>query len=495
MSTSSAPCSTTQRTSSSFASSGDWPEGNAVATEATFTSLPRTRSTAVGTRFGYTQTAATDGTPGSEGSGRIALEASAATLPGVSAPSSVVRSVTRTASSRAKTFDSRLIERFASVPARSSIATWSIEPIRGSRGSSGSSNQVGRAGGCAITMSVSPSLRQAVPRRQDIRDLVEVVADSVSFESGSENDRADSRVVCAADVARGIADCHRALDGPAAYAFAGDPDERAALLGVAAESALTLGEEPVETEAHHAGAGHRLRVAGQQGETDARLCQPGEGSIRMWCDFPVVRACGREQVDVALRVEGEPVAEPLADRVVGEAPRAKHLAADTQARLARVVDPFDGIRGRIDLIELPQRWQERLARERVVGQEQRAVDVEQREERRHRPSRSSMAASRRPLGPDLTLSSRKTGWPSSSSISGRARVPICFTTEPLLPITICFCESVSTKIVARTTFSLTSSTSTEIAWGTSSRVSCSAFSRMSSAIWTSGPRSVRCSRG
>ena len=40
MSTSSAPCSTTQRTSSSFVSSGDWPDGNAVATEATFTPLP-----------------------------------------------------------------------------------------------------------------------------------------------------------------------------------------------------------------------------------------------------------------------------------------------------------------------------------------------------------------------------------------------------------------------------------------------------------------------
>ena len=78
----------------------------------------------------------------------------------------------------------------------------------------------------------------------------------------------------------------------------------------------------------------------------------------------------------------------------------------------------------------------------------------------------------------LTFSSRKTGWPSSCSISGRARVPIFFTIEPPLPTTICFCESVSTKIVARTTFSPSSSTSTEIACGTSSRVSWSAFSRI-----------------
>ena len=51
------------------------------------------------------------------------------------------------------------------------------------------------------------------------------------------------------------------------------------------------------------------------------------------------------------------------------------------------------------------------------------------------------------------------------------------TIEPPLPTTICFCDSVSTKIVARTTFSSSSSTSTEIACGTSSRVSWSAFSR------------------
>src|SRR5438045_1668886 len=50
---------------------------------------------------------------GSDGSGRMPFEASAATLPGVSAPSSVVRSITRIASSSAKTLESRLIERVA----------------------------------------------------------------------------------------------------------------------------------------------------------------------------------------------------------------------------------------------------------------------------------------------------------------------------------------------------------------------------------------------
>ena len=53
------------------------------------------------TRFGYTQTAATGGIEASLGSGRNAFDASAATLPGVSAPSSVVRSMQRIASSSA----------------------------------------------------------------------------------------------------------------------------------------------------------------------------------------------------------------------------------------------------------------------------------------------------------------------------------------------------------------------------------------------------------
>ena len=68
-------------------------------------------------------------------------------------------------------------------------------------------------------------------------------------------------------------------------------------------------------------------------------------------------------------------------------------------------------------------------------------------------------------------------------------------TEPPLPTTICFCDSVSTSTCARSTLSANSSISTEIACGTSSRVSHSAFSRISSAICSSTERSVRCSCG
>src|SRR5262245_26976467 len=102
------------------------------------------------------QIAATEGTLKSAGSGRMPFDESAETLPGVSAPSRVVRSIIRTARSSAKSFASRLIDLFASEAARSSTATASMEPIRGSRGSSGSSNPVARTGALAIRRSLAP---------------------------------------------------------------------------------------------------------------------------------------------------------------------------------------------------------------------------------------------------------------------------------------------------------------------------------------------------
>ena len=52
MSISSAPSSTVARTSATFTAVGYWPDGNPVATAATFTSLPASRSRTAGTRFG-----------------------------------------------------------------------------------------------------------------------------------------------------------------------------------------------------------------------------------------------------------------------------------------------------------------------------------------------------------------------------------------------------------------------------------------------------------
>ena len=52
MSISSAPSSTALRTSATFKAVGYWPDGKPVATAATLTPVPCTRSRATGTRFG-----------------------------------------------------------------------------------------------------------------------------------------------------------------------------------------------------------------------------------------------------------------------------------------------------------------------------------------------------------------------------------------------------------------------------------------------------------
>ena len=52
MSISSAPSATARRVSSSFSSRGTRPEGNPVATDATFTGEPASARFATGTRFG-----------------------------------------------------------------------------------------------------------------------------------------------------------------------------------------------------------------------------------------------------------------------------------------------------------------------------------------------------------------------------------------------------------------------------------------------------------
>src|SRR5207248_364401 len=123
MSISCAPARTASSVSATLIEVKLCPEGKAVATEAIRTLLPRRCSTQSAIRSGYTQTAATGGMVGSPGLGRTALAHIAATLPGVSAPSSVVRSMQRTARSRAQSLEGFLIERLASEAALSSAPT------------------------------------------------------------------------------------------------------------------------------------------------------------------------------------------------------------------------------------------------------------------------------------------------------------------------------------------------------------------------------------
>src|SRR5215471_10049816 len=123
MSTSSAPAETAYLTSASLTSTLARPLGNAVATLATCTPLPFSSTAATWARSGYTQTAATIGAVGSAGSGRLALAHSARTLPGVSWPSRVVRSIIEMAVSSAHCLAVVLIDRLASMAARASAPT------------------------------------------------------------------------------------------------------------------------------------------------------------------------------------------------------------------------------------------------------------------------------------------------------------------------------------------------------------------------------------
>ena len=124
MSISSAPAATASRTSASFTSSAARPAGKAVATEATLTPEPASGLLGGGHHVGVdADGGASAGVVRSVGSGWTALAASARTLPGVSAPSSVVRSIIEMARSMAYALAVVLIERVPREAARASRPT------------------------------------------------------------------------------------------------------------------------------------------------------------------------------------------------------------------------------------------------------------------------------------------------------------------------------------------------------------------------------------
>src|SRR5439155_1428097 len=141
------------------------------------------------------------------------------------------------------------------------------------------------------------------------------------------------------------------------------------------------------------------------------------------------------------------------------------------------------------------------ARPDETVEERRLPDVRAPDDRHHRQSavdflarrhQSPSSASRRGFfdhpGSTLTKSSRNTRRPKSASISRRARRPISRSRWPPAPMTIGFWLGRSTRMVARRTstlrsgFSVNSSTSTAVPYGTSSSVCRKSCSRTSS--WT-----------
>ena len=120
MSTSSAPASTAARVSAILMSRNVWPDGKPVATLATLTLEPCEGVLGVGDRApDRRRSPRRTGSSGRPAADAIALAHSARTLPGVSFPSSVVRSIIRIARSRAHSFEAFLIDRcFSAVDPR-----------------------------------------------------------------------------------------------------------------------------------------------------------------------------------------------------------------------------------------------------------------------------------------------------------------------------------------------------------------------------------------
>src|SRR5262245_8307109 len=347
------------------------------------------------------QMAATDGTVASDGSGRMPFEVSAATLPGVSAPSSVVRSIIRTARSSANSFASRLIDRFASVPARSSSATASTEPIRGSRGSSGSSNPVASTGALAIRRSLALHRQLTGQRVLPALLPVERRTDDL-LERHSKQ---------------------QMLERPAVRRVRDQQDARAVELG---EQVVQQAQRPLDD----------LPVA----------LSPREGLVEP--PYALGLDVGRGR---AVQLPVVALAKPPVVLHGKLRPRKRDLRGlDGAPEIRRehdgetiVAAPLAELR-RLLPAQLRQPALEPARRDPGLVVERRRVRLVDELDRHQMPSRSRSRSSRRHFGLTLTCSSRKTWCPSRCSISGRARTPISFTTEPPLPTTICFCDSVST---------------------------------------------------
>ena len=130
MSISSAPASIAWRVSASFRSRKVWPDGKAGGHARDEDARRPEGLLGVGDEGRVDADRRDVGIVGSPACGRIALAHSARILPGVSFPSSVVRSIIRIARSSAHSFDAALIERRRSESTRSSTPTWSTGVTR-----------------------------------------------------------------------------------------------------------------------------------------------------------------------------------------------------------------------------------------------------------------------------------------------------------------------------------------------------------------------------
>jgi hypothetical protein len=108
--------------------------------------------------------------------------------------------------------------------------------------------------------------------------------------------------------------------------------------------------------------------------------QARESLGRTRAGLPAARICLHEELEVALGKRLAPSIEARIDRRVGDACGVKDVASDALRRQAAVFDVRDRIGGDVDAVDLVQRRDEGAAVERIVRQEERAVEVEEREQ-------------------------------------------------------------------------------------------------------------------
>jgi len=138
------------------------------------------------------------------------------------------------------------------------------------------------------------------------------------------------------------------------------------VLPLAAEGSLPFGKRASEPEPFHAGAGYRLGIPGEQGDrrSPPDLRQRRAGIRR---DFPAARIGVLEQRDVHLRDAVAALNELLVP--------PRELAHDLERRLSGMVAALERVGGQPQPVDIQYGSEQRLGEERIVSEEERAVDV------------------------------------------------------------------------------------------------------------------------
>jgi hypothetical protein len=169
---------------------------------------------------------------------------------------------------------------------------------------------------------------------------------------------------------------------------------------------LTRRKEAGEPEPLEAGPRDRLRIAREESEADARGLEPCQSLSGAGARFPATRVGGGKQLEVALGVARATRGKSVVDLGVAQPSGAEDVACDPLRGQAAVLDVVGRVRGDLDAVDLLQRLPQGPAAERIVGEKEGPVEVEERQQPAQMPSRSSIAASRRHLGRVFTWSSR-----------------------------------------------------------------------------------------